>query len=242
LKLLGQETANVPKGHKEPHKSGRSPWLRAAVLGSNDAIVSTASLMVGVAATDASTETIIVVGIAGLVAGAMSMGAGEYVSVCSQRDSERADIEIEKRELADHPEKELLELAKIYEKRGLSPDLAREVANQLSNHDRLKAHLRDELNIEPDTRARPFQAAWISAVSFTLFASIPILFLAIAPTDYRIATLIGSSLICLGLLGSLGAYLGGAPLFPATLRVMIGGSIAMAITAAIGRILGISIH
>ncbi len=227
--------------HREQHRSGRSAWLRAAVLGSNDAIVSTASLMVGVAAADASREAIIVAGVAGLVAGAMSMAAGEYVSVCSQRDTERADIEREKRELAEHPEKELAELAAIYERRGLTRELAKEVANQLSQHDQLKAHLRDELSIEAGTQARPIQAAWISAVSFTIFATIPVLFLVIAPADYRITVLIGSSLACLGMLGAFGAYLGGAPLLAATLRVTIGGGIAMAMTAAIGKILGVSI-
>ncbi len=231
----------VKKGHKERHKSSRSAWLRAAVLGSNDAIVSTASLMVGVAASNAPREVIIVSGIAGLVAGAMSMAVGEYVSVCSQSDSEKADIEREKNELAEHPEKEFVELVGIYEKRGLSRALATEVAKELSSHDQLKAHLRDELNIVPGTRAKPFQAAWISALSFTIFATIPVLFLLIAPTDYRISVLVTASLTCLGLLGAFGAYLGGAPLIPATLRVLIGGGLAMAITAAIGKVLGVSI-
>lgn len=231
----------VKKAHKERHKSSRSAWLRAAVLGSNDAIVSTASLMVGVAASNAPREVIIVSGIAGLVAGAMSMAVGEYVSVCSQSDSEKADIEREKNELAEHPEKEFVELVGIYEKRGLSRALATEVAKELSSHDQLKAHLRDELNIVPGTRANPFQAAWISALSFTIFATIPVLFLLIAPTDYRISVLVTASLTCLGLLGAFGAYLGGAPLIPATLRVLIGGGLAMAITAAIGKVLGVSI-
>ena len=228
-------------GHKERHRSDRASWLRAAVLGSNDAIVSTASLMVGVAASNASREAIFVAGIAGLVAGAMSMAAGEYVSVCSQRDIEKADIAREKRELAEQPEKELAELTEIYIERGLSSDLATEVAKQLSKHDRLKAHLRDELSIELGRQAKPLQAAWISAVSFSVFATIPVLFLLAAPADYRIFVIVGSSLTCLGLLGAFGAYLGGAPLVPGILRVTLGGGLAMAITAGIGKILGVSI-
>src|SRR5450432_3101593 len=154
----------------EIHRSGRTGWLRAAVLGSDDAIVSTASLMLGVAASSASTESILIAGVAGLVAGSMSMAVGEYVSVSSQRDAERADIELEKRELAGQPEAELNELAMIYVKRGLDKDLAMKVAVQLSAHDRLGAHLRDELGLSHATRARPMQAAWISAASFASFA------------------------------------------------------------------------
>jgi VIT1/CCC1 family predicted Fe2+/Mn2+ transporter len=228
-------------GHKERHRSSRAGWLRAAVLGSNDAIVSTASLMVGVAASNASREAIFVAGVAGLVAGAMSMAAGEYVSVCSQRDIEKADIAKEKRELAEQPEKELAELTEIYVERGLTRELAHEVAKQLSKTDRLKAHLRDELSIELDNHVNPLQAAWVSALSFSLFATIPVLFLLAAPADYRIFVIVGSSISCLGLLGAFGAYLGGAPYMPAILRVTLGGGLAMGITAGIGKILGVSI-
>lgn len=231
----------LQSGHKERHRSGRAAWLRAAVLGSNDAIVSTASLMVGVAAANASREAIFVAGIAGLVAGAMSMAAGEYVSVCSQRDIEKADIAREKRELNEQPDKELAELTEIYIERGLSRDLAFEVAKQLSKHDQLKAHLRDELSIDLGSHVNPIQAAWVSAISFSLFATIPVLFLLVAPADYRIAVIVGSSLTCLGFLGAFGAYLGGAPLMPAILRVTIGGGLAMAVTAGIGKILGVSV-
>ncbi len=228
-------------GHKERHRSSRAGWLRAAVLGSNDAIVSTASLMVGVAASNASREAIFVAGVAGLVAGAMSMAAGEYVSVCSQRDIEKADIAKEKRELAEQPEKEFAELTEIYVERGLTRELAIEVARQLSKTDGLKAHLRDELSIELDKHVNPLQAAWVSALSFSLFATIPVLFLLVAPADYRIFVIVGSSISCLGILGAFGAYLGGAPYLPAILRVTLGGGLAMAITAGIGKILGVSI-
>lgn len=225
----------------ERHRSGRGGWLRAAVLGSNDAIVSTASLMIGVAASAASKRAILVAGVAGLVAGAMSMAVGEYVSVSSQRDAEQADIEIEKRELDSHPQAELNELAMIYATRGLDPELAMKVAQQLSVRDRLGSHLKDELGINPAALARPLQAAWISAVSFATFAMVPIAALLVAPAVIRIATTAALSLLSLAALGGFGAYLGGAPLGRAALRVTIGGTIAMAVTAAIGRILGISI-
>lgn len=227
--------------HREKHRSGRSGWLRAAVLGSNDAIVSTASLLVGVAASNATRESILIAGVAGLVAGAMSMAAGEYVSVSSQRDAERADIEREKHEIATTPEFELNELAKIYMQRGLDRDLAMKVAKQLSAHDELGAHLRDELGIDPDALAHPFQAAWISAVSFALFALIPILFAMVAPATYRIGIITGASLLSLAGLGALGAHLGGAPLGRATLRVVVGGVLAMGLSAAIGRLMGVAI-
>ncbi|MCL2450970.1 MAG: VIT family protein, partial [Polyangiaceae bacterium] len=160
--------------HAERHQSERAGWLRAAVLGSNDAIVSTSSLIIGVHASSASARAVLVAGVSGLVAGAMSMAVGEYVSVSSQRDSETADIELEKRELARDPNAELKELAGIYQKRGLDSDLALAVARQLSEHDRLGAHLRDELGLEVGKLARPIQAAWISAVSFAVFALLPI--------------------------------------------------------------------
>jgi VIT1/CCC1 family predicted Fe2+/Mn2+ transporter len=223
----------------ERHRSGREAWLRAAVLGSDDAIVSTASLMIGVAASSASKVAILVAGVAGLVAGAMSMAVGEYVSVSSQRDVEQADIGLEKRELATEPQAELQELAMIYVKRGLDEELALQVARQLSAHDRLGAHMRDELGIDQRSRARPLQAAWISALSFAVFSLVPIIALIIAPATLRIAMVAAFSLVSLAALGALGAHLGGAPLGRAALRVTLGGTLAMTVTAMIGRMLGI---
>jgi vacuolar iron transporter family protein len=231
----------VRRHHRERHRSGRSGWLRAAVLGSNDAIVSTASLMMGVAASDASKDAIFVAGVAGLVAGAMSMAAGEFVSVSSQLDAEHADIAMETEELAKAPDAELQELANIYVHRGLDKHLAHEVAVQLSNHDRLGAHLRDELGISEQTRARPLQAAWISAVSFALFALVPVLALLVAPASLRMETIGAVTLVSLALLGALGGYLGGAAKLRAALRVTVGGALAMAVTAGIGHVLGLTI-
>jgi VIT1/CCC1 family predicted Fe2+/Mn2+ transporter len=229
------------RSHAEAHRSGRAGWLRAAVLGSNDAIVSTASLMLGVAASSASKGAILIAGIAGLVAGAMSMAAGEFVSVSSQRDAERADIGREELELAGQPEAELEELTQIYVKRGLDRELARRVAEQLSSRDPLSAHLRDELGIEPNALAQPLQAAWISASSFALFGVVPIVPLLLAPTALRIPVIVTFSLASLGALGALGGYLGGAPPARAALRVTLGGALAMAVTAAIGALLGVSV-
>src|SRR5271166_1213217 len=186
--------------HRETHQSGRTGWLRAAVLGSNDAIVSTASLMVGVAASSAPRPAVLVAGVAGLVAGAMSMAVGEFLSVSSQRDAEQADIERESAELAEEPQAELQELATIYAKRGLDKDLALRVAEQLSAHDRLGAHLRDELGIDRASLARPAQAAWISAVSFGTFATIPILALLAAPAALRLYAIAAVSLASLAAL------------------------------------------
>ena len=228
-------------GQVETHRSGRTGWLRAAVLGSDDAIVSTASLMIGVAASAATKEAILVAGIAGLVAGAMSMAVGEYVSVSSQRDAEQADIGRETRELAEQPQAELDELAQIYVKRGLEPDLAMKVALQLSARDRLGTHLLEELGIHQGSLARPLQAAWISAASFAGFALVPIAALFIAPATLRIPVIAALSLVSLGALGAFGGHLGGAPLGRAALRVTLGGSLAMAVTAVIGHILGISV-
>jgi vacuolar iron transporter family protein len=224
--------------HSETHASHRAGWLRAAVLGSDDAIVSTASIMIGVAASSASKGAVLVAGIAALVAGSMSMAVGEYVSVSSQRDAEQADIEREKRELAHDPEAELKELAMIYVKRGLDRRLATEVATSLSNHDRLAAHMRDELGIDADSVARPIQAAWISAASFASFATVPLIALLVAPSGMRIAAIAVVSLASLGALGALGGYLGGAPVGRAALRVTLGGGFAMAVTAAVGRVFG----
>ena len=223
------------------HRSSRAAWLRAAVLGSDDAIVSTASLMIGVAASSASNGAILVAGVAGLVAGSMSMAVGEYVSVSSQRDAERADTEREKRELAAQPQAELHELAMIYVKRGLDKELAVKVAEQLSARDPLGAHMLDELRIDQTAYARPLQAAGISAASFAFFAVVPIAALLLAPAALRIPLIAALSLVSLALLGALGGYLGGAPLGRAALRVALGGALAMAVTAAIGRLLRVSV-
>ena len=224
----------------EMHRSGRAGWLRAAVLGSDDAIVSTASIMIGVAASSASKGTILVAGVAGLVAGAMSMAVGEYVSVSSQRDAQQADIKRENLELTGQPQAELRELAMIYEKRGLDAELAMKVAQQLSAHDRLGAHMRDELGIDQTSLSRPLQAAWISAVSFVIFAGVPVAALLIAPAALRIPLIAALSLISLSALGAVGGHLGGAPIGRASLRVTLGGALAMSVTAIIGRILGVS--
>jgi VIT1/CCC1 family predicted Fe2+/Mn2+ transporter len=226
--------------HLERHQSGRAGWLRAAVLGSNDAIVSTASLMVGVASSSAPTHEVLVAGFAGLVAGAMSMAVGEYLSVSSQRDAERADIAREQEELENAPQAELTELATIYAKRGLSEELAMQVAKELSAHDRLGAHLRDELGIDPHSLANPLQAAWISAVSFSVFAMLPILALLASPAQFQIHAIAGFSLVSLAGLGALGGHLGGARLGTAALRVTVGGGFAMAVTALIGRLLRVA--
>jgi vacuolar iron transporter family protein len=231
----------MPAIQVEKHRSGRAGWLRAAVLGSDDAIVSTASLMIGVAAASAAKSAILVAGVAGLVAGAMSMAVGEYVSVSSQRDAEQADIGLETQELAGNPQAELDELAQIYVKRGLDKDLAMKVAEQLSARDRLGAHMRDELGIDQASLARPMQAAWISAASFATFAVVPIVALLVAPVALRIPTIAILSLVSLAALGAFGGRFGGAPIGRAALRVTLGGGLAMAVTALIGRILGVSV-
>ena len=237
------DVSSTPPSRRVPelHRSGRAGWLRAAVLGSDDAIVSTASLMIGVAASSASKSATLVAGVAGLVAGAMSMAVGEYVSVSSQRDAERADIEREKIELRSEPQSELEELTMIYVQRGLDRALARKVAEQLSAGDRLRAHLRDELGIDEDALARPFQAAWISAASFASFAVVPIAALLIAPAGLGIVMIAALSLVSLAVLGAAGGRIGGAPLGRASLRVTLGGALAMAVTAAIGRLVGVSV-
>jgi VIT1/CCC1 family predicted Fe2+/Mn2+ transporter len=237
--MLSRRANRRSSQHREMHRSERAGWLRAAVLGSDDAIVSTASIMIGVAASAASKAAILVAGVAGLVAGAMSMAVGEYVSVSSQRDAERADIEREKRELAGQPQAELNELAMIYMKRGLEKELAMKVAEQLSAHDRLGAHMRDELGLVRSSLARPMQAAWISAASFASFALVPMAALLVAPAAFRIPAIAAVSLASLAGLGAFGGHLGGAPLGRAALRVTMGGALAMAVTAAIGRIFGV---
>ena len=227
-------------GHRERHASGRAGWLRAAVLGADDGVVSTSSLMIGVAAASASHAAVLSAGIAGLVAGALSMAAGEYVSVSSQRDAERADIELESQELEHDPKGELRELAMIYQKRGLDPELAMQVAEQLSAHDRLGAHVRDELALDETSLARPIQAAVVSAASFASLAFLPIVVLLVAPAAVRAEAIAITSLIGLSILGALGGYLGGAPMGRAALRVTLGGGFAMAVTAGIGHLLGLA--
>jgi VIT1/CCC1 family predicted Fe2+/Mn2+ transporter len=220
------------------HLSHRSNWLRAAVLGANDGILSTASLVLGVAASGASGAAIVTAGIAGLVAGALSMAAGEYVSVSSQRDAEQADIRLEERELRRHPDSELRELAGIYERRGLPPQLASEVALTLSRGGALEAHMRDELGLDEQRLARPFQAAWTSALSFSAGAALPLLAVAAAPAPARVGVAVIVTLTALALLGDLGARLGGAPRRRATVRVIAWGAVAMAVTAGIGALVG----
>jgi VIT1/CCC1 family predicted Fe2+/Mn2+ transporter len=194
--------------------------------------------MIGVAASAASKHAVLIAGVAGLVAGAMSMAVGEYVSVSSQSDAERADVERERRELVSQPEAELNELATIYMRRGVEKRLAIKVAEQLSAHDRLGAHLRDELGLEPSSLARPIQAAWISAASFASFALVPVAALLVAPEALRFPVIAAVSLLSLATLGAFGGHLGGAPLGRAALRVTLGGGLAMAVTAIIGRIFG----
>jgi VIT1/CCC1 family predicted Fe2+/Mn2+ transporter len=225
----------------EEHRSHRAGWLRAAVLGANDGIVSTASLVIGVAAASSSRSAVITAGIAGLMAGAMSMAVGEFISVSSQRDSEQADLRVEAEALAAHPMTELRELARIYELRGVEPGLARLVAEQLMAHDELGAHARDELGITEVSTARPFQAAWTSAVAFTSGAIIPVLAVSLSPTSARIAVTAVVALIALFVLGALGARAGGAPWRRAALRVVGLSSIAMALTWAIGRLVGTAV-
>jgi VIT1/CCC1 family predicted Fe2+/Mn2+ transporter len=194
--------------------------------------------MIGVGASSAPKAAVLVAGIAGLVGGAMSMAVGEFVSVSSQRDAERADVKLELAELAARPADELEELASIYVERGLSEALARQVAEQLSASDRIGAHMRDELGIAPSSRAQPLQAAWISAVSFACFALVPVVALLISPKAWGVPTIAALSLLSLGSLGTFGAHLGGAPILPAALRVTVGGALAMATTAAIGHLVG----
>lgn len=227
-----------PAAKPEVHLSHRSNWLRAAVLGANDGILSTSSLIIGVAASGASRSAIVTAGIAGLVAGALSMAAGEYVSVSSQRDAELADMRLEARELRSDPEGELRELAEIYENRGLTPALATQVARELSERDALQAHARDELGLAEERLAKPLQAAWASALSFSAGAVLPLLAVTLVPSSLRAAVAVAVTLVALALLGDLGARLGGAPRGRATLRVVIWGALAMAITAAIGALVG----
>lgn len=222
----------------ELHYSHRVGWLRASVLGANDGIVSTASLIVGVAAAEVSRSSVLVAGVAGLVAGAMSMAAGEYVSVCSQSDSERADLDRERHELATDSENELAELAAIYVARGLDTELAHQVAMQLTAKDALAAHARDELGITENFSARPVQAAFASAGSFTVGALLPLLLVLATPRASLVWTVSGGSLLFLALLGATAARAGGSPAWTSVARVTFWGALAMVLTAAVGALFG----
>ncbi|MDB5160000.1 MAG: rane protein [Candidatus Saccharibacteria bacterium] len=231
-------TSELISPHEEKHRSHRSPWLRAAVLGVNDGIVSTSSLMLGVLAASANQTAILTAGIAGLVAGAISMGVGEYVSVSSQKDSEKADIAIEERSLAMHPEEELAELALIYERRGVEKELALTVAKQLQAHDAVDAHAKDELNINQAVLANPIQAAIASIAAFSLGAIVPIIATLLPTGSNRVYMIVGFSIVGLAISGTVGAYIGGGNRLTASLRVLIGGIIGMAITYGIGLLIG----
>ncbi|NTW83758.1 MAG: VIT family protein [Chlorobiaceae bacterium] len=231
----------MPRIHKETHKGGRIGWLRAAVLGANDGTISTASLIMGVAAAGATKNSILLTGVAGMVAGAMSMAAGEYVSVKSQADTENADLAKEKRELEAEPELELQELTGIYVGRGLDSPLARKVAEQLTAYDALSAHARDELGITEILRARPIQAAISSATSFIAGAVIPVAASMLAPSGLIPEILSATVLAALILLGGTAAYAGGAPIVKGSLRVAFWGALAMGLTAAVGRIFGAAV-
>lgn len=225
--------------HHEVHRAHRVGWLRAAVLGANDGIVSTASLIIGVAAASAAHADILLAGIAGLVAGAMSMAAGEYVSVSSQSDTEKADLELEKKSLNTDFEFEKLELAEIYQDRGLTPELALQVAEQLMDHDALGAHARDEIGISEMSNARPIQAAFSSASTFVVGAALPLLVAWLTPGPQLILVVALASLFFLALLGGLAARTGGAPVWVGSVRVTFWGALAMALTAGVGRLFGV---
>ena len=226
--------------HKERHLSHRAGWLRATVLGANDGIISTAALILGVAAADADRTAILTAGMAGLTAGALSMGLGEYVSVSSQRDAEKADIAKERWELENVPERELAELAAIYREKGLEPDLARQVAVELTRHDALQTHLVEELGITPTTQARPLQAAGSSTLSFAVGAALPLLAAALVSTGRILATLAVTT-VALVVLGFSGAVLGGARPSKPTARVVVGGLLARGATMAIGWLFGAAV-
>ncbi|GAB3097652.1 VIT1/CCC1 transporter family protein [Lysobacter terrae] len=230
----------MPHLHAEWHKASRIGWLRAAVLGANDGVISTASLMVGVAAAGATPETMLTAGVAGLAAGAMSMAAGEYVSVQSQADTERADIARETHELETQPDLERAELVAIYRRRGLDQDLATQVAVQLMAHDALGAHVRDELGITETLRARPVQAAIASAASFAIGAALPIATALTAKANTSI-WITSTTLVALMGLGGLAAYAGGAPILKGAARVVFWGALAMALTAGVGRLFGTAV-
>jgi VIT1/CCC1 family predicted Fe2+/Mn2+ transporter len=227
--------------HAERHASSRIGWIRAAVLGANDGIVSTASLVVGVAAAEGDRSSVLIAGVAALFAGAMSMAAGEYVSVSSQSDTEKADLAREKGELQRQPALEREELTRIYQARGVDRDLAVKVADQMMAHDSLAAHARDELGISDEMRARPLQAALASALSFTAGAAAPLVAVVFAPSGRIVAAVSVVALVCLGILGVLGARAGGAPIGRSVLRVGFWGALAMVITASIGKLFGAAV-
>lgn len=224
--------------HSELHRSEHTAWLRAAVLGANDGLISTSSLVVGIAAAQAARDPILLAALAGLVAGALSMAAGEYVSVSSQSDTENADLARERRELAANPESERAELTGIYVARGLSPELAARVADELTAHDAFAAHARDELGISEITRARPIQAALASAAAFAAGATPPVLMVVFLPLAALTAAVVGSSLVLLMILGGLAAHLGGAPRWRGAARVVFWGAVAMGCTALVGSLFG----
>ena len=225
----------------EAHRSHRVGWLRASVLGANDGIVSTASLIIGVAAANVPQADILLAGMAGLVAGAMSMAAGEYVSVSSQADTEAADLEQERISLEENIDFEKRELAEIYVERGLTPELAKEVAEQLMAHDALEAHARDEIGITERAKARPVQAAFSSAATFTLGAALPLITAWLVPLQSIIAMVAALSLVFLGMLGGIAAWAGGAPIVKASSRVIFWGALAMALTAGVGKLFGVAV-
>lgn len=231
----------VIKRNIEKHRTDRIGWLRAAVLGANDGILSVASLVVGVSAAHAPRGVILVTGVAGLIAGAMSMAAGEYVSVSSQSDTERADLARERKELAEDHEGELQELASIYRGRGLDPALAVQVAQQLTAHDALAAHARDELGISHITSARPVQAALASAVSFSVGGVLPLFVALVTPGAWVISFVFGATLVFLAGFGAAGAFIGGAPMGRAIIRIVFWGAISMAVTAAVGGLFGVNV-
>jgi VIT1/CCC1 family predicted Fe2+/Mn2+ transporter len=234
-------TLPYESAHKEVHYINRAGWLRAAVLGANDGIVSVSSLIVGVAAANPSPNAVLIAGAAGLAAGAMSMAAGEYVSVSSQSDIERADIAREKQALIDTPKAEEAELASIYQSRGLSAQTAALVARELTEKDALAAHVRDELGLSEVHSANPLQAAFASGMTFTAAAALPLAAAILAPSTAVIPVVVAGTLISLAGLGALGAVAGGAPLLRATLRVLFWGAAAMAITAGVGRLFGVAV-
>lgn len=227
--------------HRERHLAHRGGWLRAAVLGANDGIVSTASLVIGVAAADSSPGAVVTAGLAGLVGGALSMAAGEFVSVSSQRDVEEADLARERAELRDTPERELEELTGIYERKGLPPALAQEVARHLSAGDVLAVHAREELSLDLDALARPWSAAGSSALSFAVGAALPLAAMTLAPMAVRVPLTLTVATLALGGLGGWSARLGGAPVLPAVVRVVVGGALAMGLTWAIGAWFGAAV-
>lgn len=232
---------NYESAHTELHFINRSGWLRAAVLGANDGVVSVSSLIVGVATADASPTAILIAGFAGLAAGAMSMAAGEYVSVSSQSDIEQADITRERQALLDTPDAEMRELASIFVSRGLTPETAALIAREMSGNDALQAHVREELGLSEVHAAKPLQAAFVSGLTFSIAAAVPLAAAVFAPRGLIITTVVIVTLMALAALGALGAYAGGARMLRATLRVLFWGAAAMAITAGVGYVFGVSV-